>query len=249
MKTFKFIVSYDGSRFAGWQKQRNGQASVQAELEKAFSKILRENVRVVGSGRTDAGVHALGQVAHLKCRNEPPETFKWLRSLDALLPPDIAVTSIEPADKDFHARFDVKRKHYRYRLFTGKVVLPFDRNFVYPVPYVLNRVRMRRATEALIGEHDFAGFARAGHGRKSTVRRIYRAQWTKRGEEFVFDIEGNGFLHMMVRSIVGTLIDIGRGYLAEDRIQRILESGERKLAGATAPAKGLILVKAEYSSQ
>lgn len=202
---------------------------------------------MVGSGRTDAGVHALAQAAHVKTRSAIP-CARLQRSLNQLLPPDIAVTRLEDAAPAFHARFDARRKRYRYRLFTGTVVPPFIRPYVHHVRAPLRVSAMRRELAALRGRRDFRAFARLprqGAGR-TTIRAITDARLSRRGEELHLELEGSGFLHTMVCSIAGTLIDVGRGRLPEGTVRRMLKMGDRRLAGTTAPSQGLALVSVEY---
>jgi tRNA pseudouridine38-40 synthase len=248
-RTLRLTVAYDGTRYAGWQRQRNGRgstATIQETLEQALRTILREPVRVIASGRTDAGVHAAAQVAHVRTRSPMPRP-RLLRGVNHLLPADVAVLHIDEASPRFHARFDAAGKRYRYRLFTGPVVPPFIRPYVHHVRARLSVARMRREASALKGRHDFRAFARAGslRGRRSR-RAVSAVTLRRRAEELVLDIEGNGFLHTMVRSIAGTLIDVGRGRLPPGTIRRMLATGDRRLAGTTAPAKGLTLIEVRY---
>lgn len=249
MRTLKLTIAYDGTRYAGWQRQDHAKpqkrATIQAILESAFEQILRERVRLCASGRTDTGVHAIAQVAHFKTASPMP-LDRLLLAINHLLPEDIAVTAIEEAKDGFHAQFDVVRKHYRYRIYMGKVVPPFVRRYVYRPQSVLNVSLMRRELAPLKGQHDFAAFAKSGHGRKSTVRKISKATLTRREDELHFDIEGNGFLYTMVRSIVGTLIDVGRGRLKPGQLKQMLKTQSRSLAGITAPSKGLTLMSVVY---
>ncbi|MBI2104174.1 MAG: tRNA pseudouridine(38-40) synthase TruA [Candidatus Omnitrophica bacterium] len=250
MRTLKLTVAYDGTRYAGWQAQRRsrtgGKPTIQETLERALRRILREPVRVVGSGRTDAGVHAESQVAHLRTRTTLP-VAGLLRGVNALLPADLAVTRIEEVRGSFHARFGASRKRYRYRLFTGPVAPPFIRPYVHHVRAPLNVALMRREAAALRGTHDFKAFARAAAVPRGTTRRtITDIQVRRRGGELQVDVEGNGFLHTMVRTIAGTLIDVGRGRLPPGTVRRMLRTGSRSLAGTVAPAQGLTLRAVTY---
>lgn len=224
--------------------RRQHTPTVQGTLEAILRRILQERVTVVGSGRTDAGVHALAQVAHLKTRSSV-SCERLLRSVNQLLPPDIAVTGIVQAGNGFHARFSARRKRYRYRMFTGPVVPPFIRPYVHHVRTPLDVALMRREADALKGRHDFRAFARAGAA-GPTHRTITALDLARRGSEIRIDVEGNGFLHTMVRSIAGTLIDVGRGRLPEGTVRRMLREGRRSLAGTTAPPQGLALVSVTY---
>jgi len=199
----------------------------------------------VGSGRTDAGVHALAQVAHVTTRAHIP-CGRLLRSLNQLLPQDIAVTHLEEAEATFHARFSATGKRYRYRLFTGAVVPPFIRPYVHQVRAPLNLALMRREAARLCGRHDFRAFARAGGRRITTTRTIVAADLKRRGQEVWVELTGNGFLHTMDRSVVGTLIGVGREYRPPGTIRRLLATRQRRLAGPTAPARGLALVEVRY---
>ena len=244
VRTLKLTIAYDGTRYAGWQVQEN-KPTIQATLEQVLKRILRERVKVVGSGRTDAGVHALAQVAHVRISSTLPRD-RLLRSLNQVLPLDIAVTQIEEAPASFHARFRTRSKQYRYRIFTGEVVTPFLRPYVHHVRIPLNVSLMRREAMRLQGRHDFRGFASAGATTRTTIRTISVVRLVRRGPELHLELEGDGFLQTMVRSIAGTLLDIGRGRLASGTVQRILRTGDRRLAGTTAPAQGLILVSVTY---
>ena len=255
MRTLKLTIAYDGTRYAGWQIQqdrrqtaegRRQKPTIQGTLERVLRRILQEPVRIVGSGRTDAGVHAFAQIAHLKTRSTLTRE-RLLRSVNQLLPPDIAVTRIEEAGGGFHARFSAFRKRYRYRVFAGAAVPPFIRPYVHHVRAPLNLSAMRREAALLQGAHDFKAFARSGGAPRSTTRRtITHVELKRRGEEIQLDIEGDGFLHTMVRSIAGTLLDVGRGHRPTGTVRRLLKGGDRRLAGTTAPACGLALVSVQY---
>ena len=248
MRTLKLTVAYDGTRYAGWQVQRaKGQTpTIQGTLEQVLRRILQEPVTVVGSGRTDAGVHALAQVAHVRTGSAIP-CARLSRSLSQLLPPDMAVLRVEEAPPRFHARFHAAGKHYRYRIFTGDVIPPFIRPYVHQVRAPLDVRAMRREAAALNGRHDFRAFARTERVRpRSTRRAITDLAVTRRGSEIQIDVQGDGFLRTMVRSIAGTLIDVGRGRLAPGTVRRLLNTGARRAAGTTAPARGLTLVSVEY---
>lgn len=247
MRTLKLTIAYDGTRYAGWQVQdRNNKPTIQGTLETALRRILQEPVRVIGSGRTDAGVHAEAQVAHVRTRSGIARE-RLLRSLNQLLPPDLAVLRLDDADETFHARFRAIRKRYRYRLAIGPVVPPFSRPYVHHVRAPLNIPLMQREAAAVRGAHDFKVFARAGGLPRGTTRRtITDLQVRRRGGELQVEVEGNGFLHTMVRSIVGTLVDVGRGRRPAGTVRRMLRTGDRRLAGTTAPACGLTLLSVTY---
>ncbi len=250
-RTLKLTIAYDGTRYAGWQvqaqrHQARQQPTIQGTLETILRRILQESVRVIGSGRTDAGVHAIAQVAHMKTRSSMSRE-RLLRSVNQLLPPDIAVTHIDEAPASFHARFTVTKKRYQYRFFLGDVAPPFIRPYIHQVQTPVNLRMMRREAAVLQGWHDFKAFGRASslRQRKST-RAITAIALTRRDRELRLDVEGNGFLHTMVRSIAGTLLDVGRGRLPPGTVRQMLTTGKRQLAGTTAPAKGLTLVSVSY---
>ena len=247
MRTLKLTIAYDGTRYEGWQTQRRRAAgpTVQGTLERVLRQILQEPVTVVGSGRTDAGVHAAAQVAHVKTRSAI-SVQRLLRSVNQLLPPDIAVTRLAEVHVSFHARFDAVRKRYRYRLFTGGVVPPFIHPYVHHVRAPLSLSDMRQEAATLLGRHDFQAFARARRDGRTTTRAITRLSLRRQGQEIHLDIEGNGFLHTMVRTIAGTLVDVGRGYLPAGTLRRMLRTKRRELAGIVAPARGLTLVSVRY---
>lgn len=258
MRTLKLTIAYDGTRYAGWQRQdvrgqtsedrrqKSGKPTIQGTLEAAFRTILRERVPVVGSGRTDAGVHALAQVAHVRTRSRLPRE-RLLRSANALLPPDIAVLRVDEAPAGFHARYGATGKTYRYRLFTRPVVSPFIRLYVCHVRAPLNARLMRREAACLRGRHDFKVFVRQGGAGRKTVRTIRHVRLVRRGPELILELSGDGFLHLMVRRIVGTLVDIGRGHRPPGTMAKLLKTRDRRVVGRpTAPAKGLWLVRVEY---
>lgn len=246
MRTLRLTIAYDGTRYAGWQAQPKApKPTVQGTLQRVLARIIREPVRVVASGRTDAGVHALAQVAHVRTRSSVA-CERLLRSLNHLLPRDIAVLQVEEASPTFHARFDARRKRYRYRLCTAAVVSPFVRPYVVHVRSPLNVSRMRREAKTLLGRHSFRAFARASRWRDGVRHVITAIEVRRRREEVHIEVEGTGFAHTMMRSIVGTLLDVGRGRRPLGTIRRMLTTGDRRLAGATAPAKGLVLIGVLY---
>ena len=250
-RTLRLTAAYDGSRYHGWQRQAvRGRSSrtptVQETIEAVLRKILQEPVAVIGSGRTDAGVHAIAQVAHVKTRSLL-SCARLRRSLNQLLPQDIAVTAVEEARPDFHARFGARRKRYRYRIFIGAVAPPFIRPYVYHAPFGLSLRAMRRELSAIRGRRDFQAFARSSGAGRRTVRTITGASLARRGDELHLELEGSGFLHTMARSIAGTLIDVGRGRLPAGTVRRMVRTGDRRLAGTTAPPQGLCLMAVDYA--
>ncbi|MBI2094053.1 MAG: tRNA pseudouridine(38-40) synthase TruA [Candidatus Omnitrophica bacterium] len=260
LRTLKLTIAYIGKRYAGWQVQKNSiqqsafsnqrkqKPTVQGTLEEALQRIVQEPVRVIGSGRTDSGVHALSQVAHIKIRSTI-SCRKLLGGLNHLLPSDISVMDVQQVSDDFHARFDALRKCYRYRVFIGSVASPFIRPYVYPISAPLNLSKMRREAIHLRGRHNFRAFAHIGKRAMTTKRALFKAQVRRVGDELHFEFEGNGFLHTMVRSMVGTLLDVGRGRLPEGTIQRLLKTHKRELSGTTAPPQGLTLVSVTYGKE
>ena len=257
----KLTIAYDGTRYAGWQRQRfrgsdplqtssrrpsSEPPSIQETIERVLQRIVRRPVTVVASGRTDAGVHAAGQVAHVRLTTAL-SAERLLRSVNQLLPPDIAVLAIEPVRDTFHARFNTIGKWYRYRIYTGSVVPPFIRPYVHHVQTPLRVPLMRREARVLIGRHNVRAFARQPPQRQRSTQRVISEVTLRRlGPELHLDVAGTGFLHTMVRSIAGTLIDVGRGRLPPGTIRRMLRTGDRRLAGTTAPAKGLTLLRVDY---
>ena len=243
---YKLTISYDGGDFYGFQRQR-GLISVQQCLEEALSTKLNAPVATVCAGRTDAGVHALGQVVHFDCDADLPADFGF--RLNPLLPESIAVLSCEAAPEGFHARFSAKKKTYRYDIYLSKIHAPLKRRYAHVCVYDVDVNEMKKACEYLVGEHDFRSFALAESVRgKSTVRTIYdiHIEEGEGGKLLSIFVTGNGFLHNMVRAIAGTLIDIGRGRFSSSDMPAILNSKDRRRAGKTVEGNGLFLVSVEY---
>ena len=243
---YKLTISYDGSDFYGFQRQR-GLISVQQCLEEALSTKLNAPVTTVCAGRTDAGVHALGQVVHFDSNQILPADFGF--RLNPLLPENIAVLSCKQVPDTFHARFSAKKKTYRYDIYMSKIHAPLKRRYAHICVYDLNVENMKKACACLAGEHDFRSFALAESVRgKSTVRTIYdvHIEEGEGGKLLSLFVTGNGFLHNMVRAIAGTLIDVGRGRFSPEDMQSILESRDRRRAGKTVEGCGLFLVSVEY---
>ncbi len=244
MTKYKVIVQYVGTQYAGWQIQKD-QHTIQGKLKNALHQLTGEEISVVGAGRTDSGVHAMEQVAHLRL-SEGMATEKLFRGLNGILPWDIRVMSIDPAPQDFHAQKDALKKRYEYRIYTGPVLPPFLHGYVHHMSRPLNTSDMQRAAEQLCRSHDFRGFAAASTRVKSTVRTVFLSQIEEQGFDLTYRIEGDGFLHHMVRNIVGTLLEIGVGRRAPDDVRKILDSKDRRMAGPTAPARGLYLMRIWY---
>ena len=238
------LIEYDGTDFSGWQRQKNGN-SVQAELERAAERLLGERAAVIASGRTDAGVHAAGQVAHLDyAGGVPPE--KLAPALNALLPHAVSVRKSAPAPEGFHARYSAKSKTYVYRMFADPVRRPLLERYAARVPCALDAEAMNEAARLFVGERDFRCFLASGSSVKTTVRRVTAASVRREGEEILFEVTGNGFLYNMVRIMAGTLAEVGRGKRAPTEISALIASGDRHLAGKTMPAAGLCLKKVDY---
>ncbi|MBU8880211.1 tRNA pseudouridine(38-40) synthase TruA [Bacillus sp. FJAT-29790] len=245
MQRYKCIVSYDGTRFAGYQVQPN-KLTVQSEIERALNKLHKGiDIKISASGRTDAGVHAKGQVFHFDSQLNIP-CSKWAVALNSLLPDDIVIVKVEAAESDFHARFDAKGKEYRYYVHLSPTRDPFRRNFAYQYPYSLDIRAMKEALPYLIGKHDFTSFCSAKTDVEDKVREITKIELHEDGELLVFRFVGNGFLYNMVRILVGTLIEVGSGGMAPHSIPEIVEGKDRALAGKTAPGQGLYLWEVFY---
>lgn len=244
-RNFKLIIEYDGTRYYGWQRQVE-KPTVQAEIERVLSLITRQPILLNGSGRTDAGVHALGQTANFHCHTRlTPKTF--LRALNGLLPADIAIRDCCEVPDNFHARYDVLAKTYRYQILNHLLPSVVDRDFSWQIRKPLNVKAMSESLCCLVGTHDFKAFEGIGSPRTHTVRTIYQAEIIKNETDRLrVIIQGDGFLRYMVRNIVGTLVRIGMGKRPPTDMERILLSRDRNLAGATAPAQGLFLVEVQY---
>jgi tRNA pseudouridine38-40 synthase len=251
MKTplkIKLTIAYDGAGYEGWQVQKTG-VGVQEKVETALAKLFPSKPRVHSSSRTDTGVHALGMVAHFEVpRTECPMTpHKLALALNAWLPEDIRVRSAVRARKDFHARFHATGKQYRYFVWNHSAMNPLLRHTAWHVPRVLDAARMRAAAPCFVGRHDFQSFAaNRAYKHESTIRTLSRCEIQKKGDLFTFIIEGDGFLYKMCRGIVGTLVQVGLGKFPAEDIQRMLARKDRRAAGMTAPAHGLILWKVFY---
>jgi tRNA pseudouridine38-40 synthase len=250
MRNLKVTVSYDGAEFSGWQVQPDV-ATVQGTLASAIGRITGEKVLPQGSGRTDAGVHALAQVMTFVTESLVP-TGNFLRALNDILPASVRVLDVEEAPPEFHARHSAKAKTYRYRIYRESICPPFLARYVWHFPYRLAEEEMGRAAALVVGERDFTSFAAVdpergcGEAPASNVREIFSSSWERLGDELVYTVRGSGFLHHMVRNLVGTFILVGKGTLRVEDVTRILGARNRSAAGATAPASGLYLVNVEY---
>jgi tRNA pseudouridine38-40 synthase len=265
VRNHRLILSYDGSEFAGWQVQP-GRTTVQGVLASAIGRLSGENVLPQGSGRTDAGVHALAQVASFATASAIP-VENWTRALNHILPASIRVLEVTEAAPEFHARKSARAKTYRYRIHRGAICPPFLARYVWHYPYPLEESAMVAAASVVVGEHDFTSFAavdpervepiaggenvpttkvRTTNVQKPNVRTIYSSSWSRQDEELVYTVRGSGFLHHMVRNLVGTFLLAGKGTVTPENLRRILDARERASAGPTAPASGLYLVAVEY---
>lgn len=244
MRNVRILIAYDGSKFFGWQRQ-DGFLSVQEALEEALLSLLGTAPIVRGSGRTDTGVHALGQVAHFHVETRL-EDDRLRHALNAHLVDGIVVRRLETCRDDFHAQYDAVSKRYAYVVWTERFRSPFLGAHAHSVPDPLDLPSMRQAARELVGEHDFSAFASAGSPRKSPVRHLRRLRIGGNHRRFAMIFEANGFLYNMARALAGTLLEVGRGKLTPSRVREVLLSRDRRLAGPTAPAEGLYLVSVRY---
>ncbi len=258
-QNYKFVIAYDGSRYKGWQIQPKEENTIQGKLQKVLGELCREPVAVIGSGRTDSGVHALAQIANVHLPLDPKgisdrkeyrtylEPEALLHYMNAYLPQDIAVLSIEKVPEHFHARYHAVNKTYRYRIYTSFIPNVFERKYVYTyTEKQLDTAAMRAAAEKLCGTHDFTSFCGNKHMKKSRIRTLFSIEIREEREEIVIEYTGDGFLQNMVRILTGTLIEVGIGKIPVTSMQAILEEKNRSAAGFTAPPEGLVLVKVRY---
>lgn len=245
MRNIRMKINYEGTRYQGWQKQDTSENTIQGKFENLLSRMCDEEITIQGSGRTDAGVHALGQVANFHTRSRM-STEEMLNYMNQYLPEDIAVVEIAEASERFHSRLNAKGKRYSYRVWNSNIPNVFYRRFAYTVEEPLNLEWMQLAAQHLLGEHDFKAFTSTKKGKKSTVRRIDKIQIQKEGDLITFTFEGNGFLYHMIRILVGTLLEVGKGQRNPASIPKVLEAGKRELAGGLVPGKGLLLEEVFY---
>ena len=248
----KLTVAYDGRAYAGWQIQPD-KPTVQGALEAAWQKLTQESVRVTAAGRTDAGVHALGQVVGVVDRNAPVERRLASRPERACCPNDIAVVTVEDARDGFHATYDAVGKRYRYQIHNGRTPSVFDRHYAWHYPQPLDAAAMHAAGQALVGRHDFSSFESAGSERPDSIRTIHELTVVARqsancADRVTIEVAGDGFLYNMVRTIVGTLVEVGRGTRDVNWPAEVLAARDRRAAGQTAPPHGLFLVSVDYES-
>ena len=247
LRNIKLTIEYDGTDFYGWQTQIKSQRTVQAEIEKALKKIFKKQVTLFGSGRTDSGVHALGQVANFRAATKLP-VATLQKALNANLPKDIAIINVAEADPKFHARYSAQSKTYRYTILNRPARGAIDRGFCLFYPYPLNVSLMRAEAKALVGRHNFKSFQAVDSSKteKNAVRTVKRLVIKKKDARITIDIEANGFLYKMVRNIVGTLLAIGSGKLSKGSARKILKGKDRAAAAPTAKPQGLTLVEVKY---
>ena len=245
MRNIKIVISYDGTRYNGWQRRDNTDQTIQGKLEQLLSRMTGEEIEIDGSGRTDGGVHAHGQVANFHT-NTKMTCEEILAYMNEYLPMDIAVLDVRDASERFHSRLNVKRKTYCYHIWNSSVPNVFERKYSYQVPETLNIEAMRKASSYLIGTHDFKAFCARKKMKKSTVRMIESIDFEKNGDMLLIRYKGNGFLYNMVRILTGTFIEVGLGTRTPESVEEALVSLNREKAGFTAPAQGLFLEKVDY---
>ena len=243
-RNIRLEICYDGTRYKGWQRLPGTENTIQGKLEQTLTRILGETVEISGSGRTDAGAHAVKQVANFHCEGTMP-CQRILSELRRYLPEDIGIESCQEASARFHARLNCKSKTYRYRIWNSEKPCVFQRRFVYVMPEKVDIEQMRSAARCLLGEHDFSAFCANKNMKKSTVRRIDRIEICREGEELVLTFTGNGFLYNMVRILVGTLLEVGLGTRKADSLPALF-GGKREEAGYLVPAQGLCLMEVTY---
>lgn len=245
MYKYKITIEYDGSKYRGWQRLSNSDKTVQEKIETLLTKILARKIEVHGSGRTDTGVHAYGQVAHFEIA-EYLDTYKLLLACNQMLPQDIVFTRIEMVDKDFHARFSAQSKRYVYKIWNSEIPTALKRKYRLHIPLRLDIDAMRQGAEFLIGRYDFTSFTADKSKGKSKVREIFDIKIIENGSEIEIEYFGEGFLYKMVRIITGTLIEVGQGEKKPEEVQSILDQKDRTLAGYAAPSHGLYLQEVVY---
>ncbi len=244
IRNVMMVIEYDGTDYCGWQNQANG-VTIQSVIEQCVIKMVGKKTHVGASGRTDSGVHALGQVANVKARF-PVDDETLVIALNSMLPPDIKIQSARTVSNDFHAIKNAKKKTYQYMMLNRKTPSALSARTAWHVPNKLSIIKMRKAAKMLLGKHDFVSFMGRNSSVKTTVREIFSIEIRRKGDMIIFDVTGNGFLKHMVRIIVGTLVEIGKGRFSVDDMKKIIKARSRKAAGLTAPAKGLLLKEVIY---
>lgn len=243
-KRVRLIVAYDGTNYHGWQVQKNG-ITIESELNRCLTELLQEPIEVIGASRTDAGVHAMGNVAVFDtCSRMPAEKISY--ALNQRLPEDIRIQKSEEVDADWHPRYCDSRKTYEYRIYRGEFPMPLKRLYALHIYYNVDLEKMREAAKFFVGEHDFKSFCQVGAQVKSTVRTVYDVSIIEEGADLVIRVTGGGFLYNMVRIMAGTLLEVGKGKIEPGQIPEIIQAKDREAAGPTAPAHGLTLIKYEF---
>lgn len=245
MRNIRLLIQYEGTRYQGWQRQESSENTIQGRLEKLLSQMCGEKIELQGSGRTDAGVHAMGQVANFHT-NSSLSTEEMTEYINSYLPQDIAVIQVTEAGERFHSRLNAAGKCYQYRVWNSAVPNVFLRRYALEYPQTLNMEAMQKAASGLLGEHDFKSFTSTKKGKKSTVRRIDRIDIVQEGNLLTFTFTGNGFLYHMVRILMGTLLEVGEGKRSPDSMPELIAAKNREAAGPLVPAKGLILKEVYY---
>ncbi len=245
MRNIKLTIEYDGKDFNGWQKQPN-KLNIQGNIEKVISEITKEEIELIGSGRTDAGVHAIGQVANFKTNSNIP-IEKFAIAINSKLKKSIIIKKAEEVPERFHSRYNCKQKTYRYIINNSETGSAIYRNLEYNIKNPLNIENMQKASKYFEGEHDFSAFKASGTSSKSSVRTIYSANVRKDNERIIIELTGNGFLYNMVRIISGTLVEVGLEKIEPEEIKNIIDSKDRQMAGKTLPPYGLYLVEVNYN--
>lgn len=245
MRNIKLTIEYNGKDFNGWQKQPN-KLNIQGNIEKVISEITKEEIELIGSGRTDAGVHAIGQVANFKTNSNIP-IEKFAIAINSRLKKSIIIKKAEEVPERFHSRYNCKKKTYRYIINNSDMGSAIYRNLEYNIKMPLNLENMKKASKYFEGEHDFSAFKASGTSSKSSVRTIYSADVKKENERIIIELTGNGFLYNMVRIISGTLVEVGLGKIRPEEIKDIIDSKNRQMAGKTLPPYGLYLVEVNYN--
>lgn len=245
MRNIKLTIEYDGKDFNGWQKQPN-KLNIQGNIEKVISEITKEEIELIGSGRTDAGVHAIGQVANFKTNSNIP-IEKFAIAINSRLKKSIIIKKAEEVPERFHSRYNCKKKTYRYIINNSDMGSAIYRNLEYNIKMPLNLENMKKASKYFEGEHDFSAFKASGTSSKSSVRTIYSADVKKENGRIIIELTGNGFLYNMVRIISGTLVEVGLGKIRPEEIKDIIDSKNRQMAGKTLPPYGLYLVEVNYN--
>lgn len=245
MRNIKCIVTYEGTRYQGWQRQESSDNTIQGKLEQLISRMCAEKIEIQGSGRTDAGVHALGQVINFHTHSEM-KVQEMLTYMNQYLPEDIAVVEIEEVSERFHSRLNAKGKQYSYRVWNSSVPNVFWRRFAHTVEQPLDVEAMKKAAGYLLGEHDFKSFTSTKKGKKSTVRNIKSIDIVQDGNMLTFTFKGNGFLYHMIRILMGTLLEVGLGDRSAESIPQTIVAKDREQAGALVPGKGLVLEQVFY---